>query len=1179
MIRVFCFLFLLICVKSQLSSFVPISTSQANIVFNGVETTLNTYTSSCSSDEDTGQLLSGNLIFNIHCPAPQYHFTYTKIGNIPQDVTLHEISYCVSEDPVRFNQTSSDTPNTDNSEYIPLGRRLMSIWDVLGFDLGGGDSEIQALSVTVAQLGVAFGEYKNQSALYMATMSNWTAHIAQEFNDFSNISSIQEAQIQDNQNNIAQLYQNDANIFNFLNVTGQRTEENFAAAQQAFEGLQSELAANFQEENAFATNMGIQILQLVKDNMNYTLDEFQLNNLNIRRMVLENDNVFSLLWNLVRKTPARRGITSAFYKDLANNLGNNEIAIIQGGIPPEADPSGENQRLTINTVAVNLVATKTVESQTFAVIYNYEFNFYAGTVWALDHVRPYSSIEIIMRESEQLNCTRPFVGVDINGNPLSENPPTNPNLQCKIWIELVITSCNALSNSFDWRTSDGPNPSASSGMIKETQCVPNTLSVSNTIVFRSFIQLQQYFANTVCTQTLYNPSNPIQVVGRKNAQVRYQPQSLSTCFLSFSRQSNANPIDLFFSLIYMASLNFETFSQIIPLYEVKIYGLLPLGVKVDSTDFPYTPTTLDSDGIPISDGSQATYCAYLTWLSATLATVPVYTFEPTIPNYLTATVSVTAINNVYPGATSDYTTEVTGTSVLLDNPYPVPSGTIIIGDINDPDIIYDVPPRSVDVSTDPRVRVNTVTFFMLPPDITITPSLAVFKELEQINTITPTEASIGLASFSHRKGLAPGLNSETLYPYCVVPGGIPTNITNLDPSYYNRIAPNGDWCNVLKEYYVKEVSRGGQLGLDLSPRTWRYGPFTIAVPSGNVTTVLGSSVCPGVSTRATGPTSLLVTLSNTGNSLIQLNYQVIPVDTTRTDCQIDQDMTIDPTSEKNIAVGDCGLVSIIVSRLISVEGVEKFKQCVILNETTIANIQANFTQDIPLDYVNEIILQTDQSAVQVAEIIAASFNIIADTIANPDQSRIDIINKNINNLKNNTYVPIFFPNSTFNYIGPVIGAMESLGQAIQNVTTAYINSNAGRQVLINQYLASFTDERVQAALAAIDAERLKNITAEIEAIKTPPIFTIGGNTDSWSGLGIGGFFSGLWDGITGFFKDPLGLANLFSTIISFAIIIVFCYLVFKAIQYCSNQAKRRNRDYKRTDTEDIENARPVGVRE
>jgi hypothetical protein len=94
-------------------------------------------------------------------------------------------------------------------------------------------------------------------------------------------------------------------------------------------------------------------------------------------------------------------------------------------------------------------------------------------------------------------------------------------------------------------------------------------------------------------------------------------------------------------------------------------------------------------------------------------------------------------------------------------------------------------------------------------------------------------------------------------------------VSGLSDAY----SPNGYWCQVLKQYQVAEKITGGSSGaqffVTLSARSYEY-LIDITVPDGQITALVGQSVCPSIAMQADGSGSMYMLVANTDSSIATL---------------------------------------------------------------------------------------------------------------------------------------------------------------------------------------------------------------------------------------------------------------------------------------------------------------------
>ncbi len=1146
---------------TSLNPFIPISTSQAPIVFNGIETTMYTATISCSSDIPFGTLTVGDgVTIDIECIPPRYHYNYEHKKNVPADMILHIHEVCLSGDPERLNITLTAQRLLATTTH-PGVRRLLGV--IIGeiFPWYGNallSSRLTDLQNDYYATKTKLFEFKDQVVLFMSGMNNWTASADREFAIQRATSRLFQEEIQNTQDDVTNLYQNQADILNFLNVTGRRTADEFARVGQTFSNLQGQIATEVTNVVEYARQKALQVLDIVSLNANLTQLEFANSDAQVRRLADNQDHIASVLWNTMKMVQVRRELSSLFFID-ALNLPDDEIALVKDGIYPASMAPPEKQRLLIQSIKINYVASRTVESSTFAQLMQYRVDFYAGTLWAIQQNKPGLDIEWLMRFMETANCTRPYTGVDGLGQPIPEQTGMDPLTLCPLWAELTLSTCRAADNHFRWNNTDGSgDPMRQEGTLHTTDCAGGVITVNPIVVFRSFLAWQRYFGSTICSDTFYIASTKYQIIARLPGYIRYDSQNTATCSLSFKSQSQSRPLDVFYIVMSLVELFLKVFIANVFIAETELYGRLPHGLQYEQVPFTSTPTEYDSDGVPIIDGAaQIVSCTYAYWMSAKTAIVPLYEFTQKTSNYLTKQISVSAIHTSDGSIAPEYTTTVTGTDVTLDNPFPLPPSLIIPGDIDGP-YVYDVPSRSIDISINPKARDGTVSFYQFDPtDVTI-PAI---DEWERDNNyqFMPLMASVGIDAYKHGKGMAPGFDGN-LYPYCLTPGGIPANVSLNDTALTNPLAPNGEWCTVLKNYFVYKVVRAGKFQLELVPRTWIYRPVQISIPSGRVATILGGNVCPESTLRATGPTSLLLVIKNIGSSSAQFKYTITPLDTARVECQISVEIVISITGEKYVEIPDCGLVTVAVSRLISVSTIFTYRVCDTFNVTTVQDIFNDIGPTIPPNIRRSQVLVVDEGVRAFPDIFAGITNVLSSS-ANTAGTREDILNAIAHvraSVQNDTFVATFWNNATFTASPAFVDGLVDLLGVIKNQSTA---SQEGQLRLRNEVSALLNASDAEALLRPVFFAIMKNATQAIRDLVFPdgirPV-TNDGNLDL---SGIANFGNGLAGTVSDIFRSPFTfgsmLGNTLGNIVGFIMYAVLIggivFIVFKIYQACKSR--------------------------
>lgn len=98
---------------------------------------------------------------------------------------------------------------------------------------------------------------------------------------------------------------------------------------------------------------------------------------------------------------------------------------------------------------------------------------------------------------------------------------------------------------------------------------------------------------------------------------------------------------------------------------------------------------------------------------------------------------------------------------------------------------------------------------------------------------------------------------------------IDSPVSGLSDAY----SPNGYWCQVLKQQQTAEKITGGadgaQFFVTFSARSYEY-LVDVTVPSGQITSLVGTSQCPSISMQSDGSGSLFMLLTNTGINLATL---------------------------------------------------------------------------------------------------------------------------------------------------------------------------------------------------------------------------------------------------------------------------------------------------------------------
>jgi hypothetical protein len=866
----------------------------------------------------------------------------------------------------------------------------------------------------------------------------------------------------------------------------------------------------------------------------------------------------SVMWSIMRKATVRRKIIKQVYVDL-QNIPEGFVPMTRGGLVP-LNLIAEDERLLIERFTINYVGKQGAIPFLFSV----DISFYADREWSVENSSPFMTVDEIIRNVGPSRCQRQFVRRNEDGTIVDEDIEFNNrsvNFPCKIWIELSQTTCQSSGTDIKWSNADptlAPNRQSGeflSGMCHADVTPTRTPEIGN-VVFRTYKEFKDYFEERVCDVQLYDTTDKIQVIAHSAKRIKYLAQNLNSCYQDIYTQSDARPLDLFFSIQVDLQLSMKLY--IVAVMDVLLKeGRLPAGIDYRQNPFGFTPNIKDANGDLLLDGVADIYETYTYYvLLVSTATENVALIEPRVNNFVSKDIKIDSFNF---SGTPEYTMHVPESNVELTSDLAtiVPGVPFyIVGDLFTEDYVIDPFDNAVEIVSSVYLRENTMGYLAFPPDVTTFPTLDDWILFNRDPNFLPKKATSHTKLFRRKKSSIIGPDGATYYSCSRdVSDGIPVEYSlflNASASVSNKAA-SGRWCTVLDNFYVNRRSSGGRRIYGLIPKVWSYRAQVI-VYSGSVTTVLGESRCPQVRVLPGTSAGRVVSLTNTGQSFIPIRVEYHAFDSSQGSiCDGTFDVSIAPLSVKPVNLPSCGSVNLTVSRLVSFGGNgvigpnDIYSICVTLNSSTVdqiinafdgadADIQASITivNDRTLSQVNDLYQTMMYNTISI-------LGIFTTIIGNGNlTTRLQIASDAIANIGTD---PIQWKRNVSTNLD-VLSAIEEFRQLVANDTAAWAGGAAIRAQEEQALENIVTNQRgiLTRLYDTLAAQLAQNLTVPQTKV---PSFGSGG---SFGVGGIGDFFAGIWDGLKNIFGGGNILGGLLQLILPLAVIAGVIFIIVKLYQ-------------------------------
>lgn len=1103
-------------IPEQLGLFVPIPfTVDAKV--NGIQTQLTGAQVRCSDQQPVGTIQVGNYDITLECIPPQARYRLVELGRVPTFNNLHDSGVQFTGD---INQLVDSVAATQASLNSTM-RQLLSFWDsfspiggFIGSVLGGlggsgcdncaSQDSVIALNNSLGQLGANFNQLKGQVVGFTSTMSQMSTQIANVFNKVDTVTAGFRNEIdalEDSQNKTQSAI---TSINAAIRILGKNTDEVAAnlttaialaelAMQQA---LQAEDAAIRQEFGRSYTYIGAVV--------NSTQTQFQDVNYNIQQQEDLFNTFLGMFYRAYNSIEERRLITAKFFRDL-DQLPVNEIPMIYSNyLRPQAEFKPTDYRVLYESALINFVDVG-IGSPNFIEIKSVQVSLYGDTLYWLQNVVPYLSLQSVLRTIGPSQCTRPLV-LDASGNPVPESASFANLTSCSMWVEITTTSCQAANATFNWRTADPTKSSTGQdGLLHSSYCKNSVSATSTTTVIRSLGDLQAYFAVQICGANL-NPTSlqEFQLVMVRLQQIGYIAAAgspMSLCLQSFQAQAQSSANSLLFIYLQGLQLAMRMFLGSLESLDLTYYGSLPIGVVAREQKYNPRAVRRNTDGTVIPDGASDYRRIVVTWASASTTVVPVQAIFPIANGFIQTGIN---IDTVVPAAnfTPDYvvTQLITNAEFTSQQQSLLPGEMMWIGDptvTGPPAQLYDVPRNLLTIPSDPRGLVGTALEFLMPPGTTSTLTLEQYQALNgplwdpTSFLLTPSSWLIGR-----------GVDADN-FPYCNVPVATPPGINATTSNLIGYgVVPNSDICTVLSAFKFSKVLAGGHTEINLSPISWTLDGV-VQLPSGKITTVVDSS-CPDTTMSPVNATTIAITLQNQLSTINTVVIKTTSLDITeQVACTASFTVQVPPAPvPKRQLLPTCKQLQVTVFRIAPDPAninPPSLVQCGDVISATATDEAVQSYAGIPIDVQQSIANATSTvnaniaGAAATAYLITSVFNIMIANSIDRTGLLAALLEQARQQVLNNSFASVVYPAGatpvTTSVLAGVTSLLEQAQTAINNFTFATRTDVQGLHESVQTFLASDF-----ASQFALFADQITNITDYVQITRLP------GAVKSCSGL-------------------------------------------------------------------------------
>lgn len=755
-------------------------------------------------------------LYSLHYKAfqPVDSYAITEIGRVPKFSTLHRVSACFSNDPVKFQElTLADDPTAS-----PAQRRLLQ--DILGI----GATIIAGLALSEAKHAteIANAAFDKATAVEATTIAlqattksiqkevdkqlEWNQAQGLRIDSLNNVTITQDLQV-----NELQAQQNRTSAA-LTEITAKMVE--ITATEKAnLDTLQSQFNGAVDSLSTQLRAALVSQAQLISREHDENLRRAQLQTQAIEQLRENVGGLASRVSDLIRNTQLSRLSSVQLQNEMKKISADFKVIVNDMGAAP-IGLSGADRVVSLEYEVLNYI---TPVSGTLYYLHNIKFKWFLDSEYALQKINDLNPDfnQLLKLFSSSSACQRAYVSDNQIADPASDT-------SCVMHAEVQDSYCGRdttidAGHKFTWENADTTKTFAGQpALLSSSYCnaaggngaiVPGPITVLRTLPdFLSYVQVLCHQARDG-NYTLH---------GFRTPTINSFNPDPSTCDMNLD--------DMFQSLYDtgVKSLAFELLellrNSFIPSYidmrrrEKLKYGVAPTGglsyreESVSSVPFNgavqnYTQSAIDNAA------GDLLKCTVTEFLALSKETIPLYSLE-----YLgtTTTVSVTVDGPIctdpevcYEVGESNITQNI---QLSAGNSLQLPIGSIIVGDLAQAQTngIADVPARSVDPSPNPYARTNTISYYLMPPGTTETQDLPIWNAANGY-AFNPLSGMVAAGTY-----ISPAQFDTDHYPVCGITGGSldPLTTDNSTDSYGCKIPFhwNADVAATLPSCFPSGVS-------------------------------------------------------------------------------------------------------------------------------------------------------------------------------------------------------------------------------------------------------------------------------------------------------------------------------------------------------------------------------------
>jgi hypothetical protein len=810
-------LFVLIFPSLRNCAILPSSVLTENILFDGIPSTQQVITFTCSESNPQGQLQVGDYNVNIQCQAPVTEYILTEIARVPQAIFQHVDGSCSVSNPDAFTQLLNSLQNNllpgtqrrllesvEGGEeleithrYYPAARELKQ-FDPVSFSIAVAalikvtalEKQHNALSDKVDQYGVE-----------LKTVGDQLNELSYNVRQIYQIENSTQKEITILNQNMVIQNEAMANITNAQNSSISALQTLTQGTQNSLNKLQADLRYTQQQTAAFvnaqnnATDLKLialaDAMQQVTSILNTQITKLNLKLEQLKQNLNSRDSSIEDIYS-------NRVLLTATIASIHESISKVQQELFPLFTTPGVHPTSLSGVDLINLqeyVNVNFV-TPSVGS--VYEIHNVKMYFYLDTDLGLKQ-QVQLGVQVLPLESmityfSSPGCQRAFVVNNASPDPISDIP-------CGLWVETEDIWCSTtLSPAFDWgnRTQQVVQLDASFCTSGNGGIQPSTKKV-----LKSFDQFMSFVATDLCPKR--RPGTKFQLQFTRGQAIGYFDPLLD-CSIAWDdafESAIQNGTSLTLAQILLSGVN-----TVWPLANVdlnkrklKKYGAFPGGVSIKDDPYYYVPPQYNStSGEYNYDGSaQPDRCTFAYWNTVHRNTVPIYSIIPANNPAVIKDILVDVEGRdgfvcqdptlCYPLGVQHITHDI----ILQTDRPPKQQQTVFAGSLL-PSIvasngIYDVPEPQLQCTPNPRSNENSACYYRMKPGTTTTISLNQWIE-ENGNVYDPLKASVSMDDFRF-----PAVFDRDGFPLCSIPGAIlPGTLSNITVDPHNCNNPY-IWAN------------------------------------------------------------------------------------------------------------------------------------------------------------------------------------------------------------------------------------------------------------------------------------------------------------------------------------------------------------------------------------------------